>query len=78
METMAATLHATVVRGRLVVEESTDLPEGSRVSRVVADGDSLTEAERAELYSELDQSLAEAKAGRTRPVADILAVLRSG
>ncbi len=59
-------LKAHVIKGRLVLDEPTDLPEGEvvelvRLDEVVADRDeSLTDSERAEIRAELEASLDEA------------------
>jgi hypothetical protein len=71
-------LQATVIKGRLVVNEPTDLPEGTVVDVVVADDwDNLDDAERAALHTEIEESLAEAEAGKTRPVEQVIEELRA-
>jgi hypothetical protein len=67
-------IRASVMSGRLVVDEKIDLPEGT----VLDDGgDSLDERERAALETALRASHAEASSGDLRPVADVLRKLRA-
>ena len=69
---------ARVSAGRLVLDEPTDLPEGTELElAAVGDEDSLTEAERAVLHAAIDQSLASAKVGRLRPASEILEQLQA-
>lgn len=58
-------LKAHVHNGRLVLDEPTDLPEGTELSLVVADEeDELDDAERAHLHESLRRSMAQARAGQ--------------
>ncbi len=54
---------AHVRAGRLVLDEPTDLPEGSEVELVTSDDDFDPE-ERARLDAALERSMAQAKAGQ--------------
>lgn len=56
-------LKAHVRGGRLVLDEPTDLPEGSEVELVTSDDDFDPE-ERARLDAALERSMAQAKAGQ--------------
>ena len=56
-------LKAHVHNGRLVLDEPTDLPEGTEVRLTVAD-DAMGEEERAGLHASLERSMAQAKAGK--------------
>jgi hypothetical protein len=68
---------ARVQNGRLVIDEPTDLPEGTVLDLVVDDeGDNLTDEERAALHEAIEESLDDAKAGRGRPAADVIRDLR--
>ena len=70
------TLQAYVRQGRLILDEATDLPEGTVIDLAVADaGDELDDAERAALHDALARSWTSAQAGKTRPAEDILAEL---
>jgi hypothetical protein len=70
-------LLARVEKGRLVLDEPTDLPEGTVVSLVADDeGDDLTDTERQALHEALSASWQSVEAGRTRPASAILDELR--
>lgn len=70
-------LLARVEKGRLVLDEPTDLPEGTVVSLVADDeGDDLTDAERRAMHEALSASWQSVEAGRTRPASVILDELR--
>jgi hypothetical protein len=59
--------------GRLIVDEPTDLPEGTEIEMVPLDpGDELDEAEREELHKALAESQEDIKAGRLVDAADVL------
>ncbi len=73
-----ASLKARVTNGRLVLNEPTDLPDGTEVRLVIdTDGDDLDDEERAALYADLDESLADADAGKTRPAEEVLREIKS-
>lgn len=64
--------------GRLIVNEPTDLPEGTVLDLVQDDeGDDLTDEERKALHGEIRRSVRSAKKGRLRPAADVIAELRA-
>ena len=63
-----------VVAGRIEVDA--DLPEGSTVTVLAADGDE-TFATDAETEALLLQAIAQCNRGQTTPMADVLAELRS-
>ena len=64
-----------VARGRLVVDEPTDLPEGDvNLGVVVDDDDEWPEA----LDEELSARAADAAAGRHHSLEEILTLLRAG
>ncbi|MGC3997724.1 MAG: hypothetical protein QM767_09600 [Anaeromyxobacter sp.] len=56
-------LKAHVRGGRLVLDEPTDLPEGSEVELVTSDDD-FDPVERARLDAALERSMAQGKAGQ--------------
>lgn len=71
-------VRATVRNGRLLVDQPTDLPEGTVLDLVVDDeGDELDDAERAALDRAISRSLDQAHEGRTAPGEAILAKLRA-
>ena len=71
-------IRARVKNGRLILDEPTDLPEGTVLDLVLDDeGDELTPEERSVLHGELRRSAREIKKGKTRPAAKVLAELRA-
>ncbi|MCL2776767.1 MAG: hypothetical protein FWD73_02095 [Polyangiaceae bacterium] len=76
-------LKAHVKKGRLVLDEPTDLPEGEVIELVPLDevlangGDDLDDEERAALHAELEASIAEAKSGELVDADAIFAELRA-
>ena len=73
---MMSTIRARVRDGRLIVDEPTDLPEGTELDLVIDDsGDSLDDAERAALHAAIGQAWASFQAGEGRLAADVLADL---
>ena len=69
---------ARVREGRLVVDEPTDLPDGTEIDLLPLDpGDWLDEADRAALHEALRQSDADVAAGRLVDAEEILKELRS-
>lgn len=72
------TLKARVRAGRLVVDEPTDLPEGTELELLPLDpGDWLDDTDRAALHEALRQSDADVDAGRLVSAEDVLRELRS-
>lgn len=72
------TLKARVKAGRLIVDEPTDLPEGTEVELLPLDpGDWLDEEDRAALHQALRDSAEDVKAGRLVDADTILRELRS-
>jgi len=71
-------LKAHVMNGRLVLDEPTDLPEGTEVELLAADEiDELDPAERAKLYGFLAESIRTHVPGTGTPAAAVLAELRN-
>lgn len=70
------TVRARVRNGRLVVDEPTDLPEGTELELATSDDEpwDLTEDQRAELKARLTSS----DPTKLVPAADVFARLRSG
>ena len=72
------TLKARVKAGRLVVDEPTDLPEGTVIELLPLDpGDWLTDEDRAALHRALRDSAEDVAAGRLVDAEIILRALRS-
>jgi len=57
------TLKAHVRGGRLVLDEPTELPEGTEVELTVVEDDDFDPEERARLEAALDQGIAAARRG---------------
>ena len=75
---MTLTLRAHVANGRLVVDESVDLPDGAEVQIAVVDGgDQLDDEDRARLHAAIEQAQDELDRGESIPAAEFLADLRS-
>ncbi len=70
-------LKAHVRNGRLVLDEPTELPEGTEVELVPVEGDELDEAERAELEEAIRESEAELDAGLGVTEEELWARLRA-
>jgi hypothetical protein len=72
------TLKARVRKGRLVVDEPTDLPEGTEIDLLPLDpGDWLDDEDRAALHRALVASGADIEAGRLSDASEVLRELRS-
>ena len=68
-------LKAHVVNGRIVVDESTPLPEGAELEvRVIGDADE--NADDASLEASLERALNDEDAGRMVDASEVLARLR--
>lgn len=65
-------MRARVRAGRLTLDEPTDLPEGTEIELVAADGDELSDEERAVLNRAIEESLQLAKAGHVKPASVII------
>ena len=71
-------VRATVRDGRLVVDQPTELPDGTVLDLVIDDeGDELDDEERAALDAAISTSWRQAQAGKTQPAEAILERLRS-
>lgn len=57
-------LKAHVRGGRLVIDEPTELPEGTEVDLTILEDDDFDPEERARLDAALERSAAQARAGR--------------
>ena len=72
------TLKARVKAGRLVVDEPTDLPEGTEIELLPLDpGDWLDEEDRAALHKALRDSEEDVRAGHLVDADTVLRELRS-
>jgi hypothetical protein len=69
---------ALVKNGRLILDEPTDLPEGTVVPLEIADDwDDLDDEERAELHESIREGIEDVEAGRTVDARTAIADLRS-
>jgi hypothetical protein len=72
------TIKARVREGRLVVDEPTELPDGTEIELLPLDpGDWLDDADRAVLHEALRQSDADVAAGGLVDAAEVLKELTS-
>ena len=70
-------VRATVRNGRLLLDEPTELPEGSVVDVGLEDeGDDLDDRNCAALHDAISRSIAEGEQGRSGPADEILRKLR--
>jgi hypothetical protein len=71
-------LKAVVRNGRLVMDEPTELPEGTELVLTVLDeGDDLDNDERARLHESLRRSMAQARAGQLIDADTVIGKLRA-
>ena len=74
---MQLSLRAHVRNGRLVLDEPTDLPEGTEVELTLADDvDDLDDEQRARLHEAIAASRAEIERGERVSVEDVRKRLR--
>ncbi len=69
-------LRALVRNGRLVMDEATELPEGTEVRLIVVE-DELDEGERTELDAALREGITEMRAGKTVDGPEAITRLRA-
>jgi hypothetical protein len=72
-----ATLQARVKNGHIVVDEKSDLPEGTAVTLQLLDGDEMTDEELADLEAVVDRARADIAAGRGISAEELLALVRA-
>ena len=66
-------LRAQVRNGRIVMDEPTDLPDGTVLQLVLDDGDDdVDDVERTRLHAAMDEGLTQLASGLGIPVADVL------
>ena len=68
-------LKARVRNGRIVVDEPTDLPEGTELELVPTEADDMTDEERAALDAVLLRAVESARGGNTTDADEVLAEL---
>jgi hypothetical protein len=75
---MANALRARVVNGRIVLDEPTDLPEGTILELVPGvEVDDLDDAERQKLDAAIRRGLEQGRRGDARPIEDALEAIRN-
>jgi hypothetical protein len=62
-----------VEKGRIKLDEPTNLPDGAEVELVILSGDELDDEERARLHASLDRALDDEDAGRVVDADEFLA-----
>jgi hypothetical protein len=70
-------LKARVRNGRLVLDEPTNLPEGTEVRVALVDDDDLDDGERAELHAAIKASESEIDAGQVVTEEELWTRLRA-
>ena len=74
---MTSGLKARVTNGRIVLDEPTDLPEGTVLELVPGvEVDGLAEADREKLHAAIRRGLEQGRAGAARPIEEALAEVR--
>jgi hypothetical protein len=77
MVSMTLTLRAHVAKGRIVVDEPVDLPDGTQVQvEVVNDSDGLDDEDRARLHAAIERGQGEIDRGEGIPAEQLIAELR--
>ncbi len=69
-----STLKAIVQGGRAIIED-VDYPDGTEIEISIVGNDQMSEDERAKLDAELEASLDDLDAGRTKPAAEVFSRL---
>jgi len=77
LNTLMNPFRAHVRNGRIILDEPTDLPEGTTLDLVVADSwDELNDLDRKALHADLSLSEQDVRAGRTIDGEEFLAKLK--
>lgn len=71
------TFRAQVRNGRIVIDEPTDLPEGTEVYLLPVDDDELDDEERTALHSSIEEAEKELEAGLVVSEEELWARLRT-
>jgi len=75
---MTIALRARVHKGRILVDEPTDLPEGTVLELVPGvEVDDLADDDREKLHAAIRRGLDQGRRGEARPIDDALADLRA-
>ncbi len=76
LESMS-TLKATVANGRAIIDDMDGYPDGTVLELSIVEDDGMGRAERAKLDAALERSWAQAQAGKSRPMEEVMAELRA-
>lgn len=69
---------AQVVNGRIVLDEPTDLPDGTVLELIVDEGgDSLDDEDRERLHASIREGMEQIRRGEVVPAEQVLAELRA-
>lgn len=68
-------LKAHVKNGRLVLDEPTDLPEGTEVTLSITDDDEPSDDERARIIAAIERSMDQVQAGKRVDADTVIARL---
>ena len=75
---MAKALRARVTNGRIVLDEPTDLPEGTVLELVPGvEVDELTDEDREKLHAAIRRGLDQGRRGDARPIEDAFDEIRN-
>ncbi len=74
---MTLSLKGHVQDGRIIVDETVDLPNGAQVQLTLVDGDDLDDEDRARLHAALDEAQDELDRGEGIPTEQVLSALRA-
>ncbi len=75
---MANALRARVTNGRIVLDEPTDLPEGTVLELVPGvEVDELADEDREKLHAAIRRGLEQGRRGEARPIDDALDDIRN-
>lgn len=72
-----AILHARVKNGHLVVDEPTELPEGTVVDLMRLDDDDMSPEERLEIDASIDRGIEQMNRGEGIPAEEVLRRIRA-
>ena len=70
-----STFKAIVSGGQAIIEDVGDYPDGTVLEIAIVDNDQMSAEERARVDAELEASLDDLEAGRTKPAAEVFARL---
>jgi hypothetical protein len=75
---MSTALRARVHNGRILVDEPTDLPDGTELDLIAAEEDSLDAEDQARLHAAIEAAYEELREGQGIPGDKVITALRRG